>query len=104
MSKQAKIFMHGKPAGILIQDENLINYTFHYDKGYSGPAISHTLPIKVETYTFTKFPAFFEGLLPEGVQLEALLRLRKIDRNDLFNQLIVVGHDLVGAVTVEEII
>ena len=54
-------------------------------------------------YTFNKFPPFFEGLLPEGIQLEGLLKLNKIDRNDLFSQLIAVGDDVVGAVTVKEI-
>ena len=44
---------------------------------------------------------FFEGLLPEGIMLEGLLRYAKIDKNDYFSQLIQVGHDLVGNVTVE---
>jgi serine/threonine-protein kinase HipA len=37
------------------------------------------------------------------MMLDALLRQQKIDRNDLFGQLVTVGRDLVGAVTVEEI-
>jgi serine/threonine-protein kinase HipA len=36
--------------------------------------------------------------------LEGLLKIRKIDKNDLFSQLIAVGEDLVGVVTVKEII
>jgi serine/threonine-protein kinase HipA len=35
--------------------------------------------------------------------LEGLLRQKKIDRSDLFFQLVAVGGDLVGAVTVEEV-
>ena len=54
-------------------------------------------------YVFPAFPAFFEGLLPEGMMLESLLRKFKLDHTDYFGQLIQVGHDLVGAVTVEEI-
>ncbi|RYW70038.1 toxin HipA, partial [Legionella pneumophila] len=42
-------------------------------------------------------------LLPEGIMLEALLRKYKIDKNDYFGQLIIVGQDVVGAVTIEEI-
>ncbi|MGQ3891658.1 hypothetical protein [Legionella sp. CNM-4043-24] len=34
--------------------------------------------------------------------LEALLRKYKIDRNDCFSQLVLVGQDVVGAVTIEE--
>ncbi|WP_156812382.1 HipA N-terminal domain-containing protein [Legionella tunisiensis] len=45
--------------------------------------------------------SIFEGLLPEGIMLEALLRKYKIDRNDYFGQLILVGRDVVGAVTIE---
>ena len=37
------------------------------------------------------FPPPFEGLLPEGAQLEALLRNHKIDRDDAFGKLVVVG-------------
>ena len=43
----------------------------------------------------------YEGLLPEGVQLDALLRLRKLDSNDLFGQLLAVGHDVVGSLRIE---
>ena len=34
--------------------------------------------------------------------LDGLLRQRKIDKDDYFSQLLAVGKDLVGAVTVEE--
>jgi serine/threonine-protein kinase HipA len=53
------------------------------------------------TYLFETFPPFFEGLLPEGYQLDALLRKAKLDKNDYFSQLVTVGRDLVGSVTVE---
>jgi serine/threonine-protein kinase HipA len=42
----------------------------------------------------------FDGLLPEGAQLEALLKTHKIDRNDYFKQLVTVGRDLVGSLSV----
>jgi serine/threonine-protein kinase HipA len=34
--------------------------------------------------------------------LEAILRKHKIDRGDCFGQLMVVGQDVVGSLTVEE--
>jgi serine/threonine-protein kinase HipA len=40
--------------------------------------------------------------LPEGLLLEGLLKQRKIDKFDYLSQLIAVGNDLVGAVTVQE--
>ena len=52
-------------------------------------------------FSFDGFPPFFEGLLPEGIMLEGLLRQLKIDANDYFSQLLATGKDLIGAVTVE---
>jgi serine/threonine-protein kinase HipA len=59
------------------------------------------MPLTRSVYEYDKFPPFFEGLLPEGMMLEGLLRNAKIDRYDLITQLIAVGGDLVGNVTVE---
>ena len=58
---------------------------------------------KVSVKGIEEFPPFFDGLLPEGIQLEGLLKLKKIDRNDLFSQLMAVGEDVVGVVTLQEI-
>ncbi len=59
------------------------------------------MPVSEKTFEYATFPPFFDGLLPEGMQLEALLKGAKIDADDLLQQLIAVGHDLVGNVTVE---
>ncbi len=77
------------------------HFSFEYLDGYAGYAISLTMPILKKKYEYDSFPPFFDGLLPEGVQLEGLLRQKKIDRNDNFSQLLAVGEDLVGAVTVK---
>ena len=71
---------------------------------YSGEPVSLTMPVSNTPYKFDCFPQFFDGLLPEGGQLEGLLKIYKIDKSDYFTQLIVTGQDLVGAVTVEEMI
>jgi serine/threonine-protein kinase HipA len=78
-------------------------YVFEYLDEYEGTEISRTMPTNVKVYKFDKFPPFFDGLLPEGFQLEGLLKIRKIDKNDLLSQLIAVGEDLIGVVTVKEI-
>ena len=102
--RSARIFFHGEFAGVLEEIEYGKRYRFRYSDGYSGAAISHTMPVEKREYRFDRFPPFFDGLLPEGVMLEGLLRQEKIDRNDLFGQLLAVGQDLVGAVTVEEVL
>lgn len=101
--RKAKVFVNGAEAGILCEVIRGGEYLFEYHEGYDGPAVSRTMPRDANSYRFKELPPFFEGLLPEGSQLESLLKLRKIDRNDLFSQLIAVGGDMVGAVTVEEV-
>jgi len=98
--RKAKVFFDGRFAGILSEDKG--RYAFEYNKDYKGPSISRTMLREKEKFEFDEFPPFFDGLLPEGVNLEAFLRRTKIDRRDYFSQLLSAGHDLVGAVTVEE--
>lgn len=91
--------VHGRDAGLL-KKEAASSYTFVYFPEYDGPPVSLTLPVREEPYHFYRFPPFFDGLLPEGWQLEALLRRAKLDRRDYMGQLAVVGGDPVGAVSV----
>lgn len=98
--KSLTVEMHGVKAGILAREND--TYTFAYLSTYKGPPVSLTMPVQPEPYTFDSFPAFFDGLLPEGILLEALLRNAKLDRDDYMGQLRQVGADMVGAVTIEE--
>ena len=101
--KKARVFVDGIEAGELQELEQGKHYRFVYKIGYEGPSVSLEMPLTVQCYEYNRFPPFFEGLLPEGIMLEGLLRQAKIDRNDLMRQLITVGADLVGNVTVEAI-
>ena len=101
--RKAEVSVHGVKAGILREIEKGKKYVFTYDGEYTAAPISLTMPVQQETYEFDGFPPFFEGLLPEGIQLEGLLRLNKIDVHDFFSQLVSVGGDMVGAVTVREV-
>ncbi len=100
--RKADVLVHSVQAGILEELESG-KYKFTYFDNYHGAPVSLTMPITNKVYDFDIFPPFFEGLLPEGMMLEALLRKFKIDRNDYFGQLMLVGRDVVGAVTIEEL-
>ena len=102
--KRAKIFVSGIYAGELQEIEQGKKYRFAYLDGYTGPSVSLEMPTTQLIYEYDRFPPFFEGLLPEGMMLEGLLRYAKIDRGDLMTQLITVGSDLVGNVTVEALL
>jgi serine/threonine-protein kinase HipA len=98
--KVARVYQQKQFAGLLeARDDG--SYRFTYDAAFHGEPVSLTMPISQPIWEFSRFPAPFEGLLPEGVQLDALLRLRKLDRNDLFGQLLAVGHDVVGSLCIE---
>lgn len=99
--KKAKIYVNGIFAGELSEIKRGNKYIFTYREGYHDSPVSLEMPISKKIYEYDKFPPFFEGLLPEGIMLEGLLRQTKLDRNDLMGQLITVGGDLVGNVTVE---
>jgi serine/threonine-protein kinase HipA len=100
--KKAKVYVHNNEAGILTESSK-DKYTFEYQTNYIGEPVSLTMPVKKEVYFYNEFPSFFEGLLPEGFNLIQLLRLRKIDKKDYFSQLMYVGTDVIGAVTIIEI-
>ena len=97
--RKALVKIHNQAAGILTEVSKE-EYIFQYNENYNGSPISLTMPVQNEPYLYKKFPAFFDGLLPEGVQLEGLLKINKIDKTDYFKQLVTTGLDLVGAVTV----
>ncbi len=97
----AKVFVDGTLAGRLVEYRQGTHYRFAYTASYKGPSVSLEMPTTQSEYVYDKFPPFFEGLLPEGIMLEGLLRQAKIDAGDYMSQLIAVGHDLVGNVTVE---
>ena len=99
--RTAEIYQQGKLAGILEElDQN--RYRFNYASEYRGQPISLALPVREAPYDFDRFPPVFEGLLPEGEHLEALVQQCEVDRKDMFRHLLLVGEDVVGSLTVRE--
>jgi serine/threonine-protein kinase HipA len=99
--RKALVKIHGEQAGVLTETEKK-QYIFQYETEYTGPPVSLAMPLRKEAYLFESFPPYFDGVLPEGVQLEGLLKRYKLDSEDYFAQLCLTGSDLVGAVVVEE--
>lgn len=102
--RTAKVKLNGVLAGHLVEIAKNRSYKFSYLQGYSGKPVSLTMPVEMAEFAYASFPPFFDGLLPEGTQLDGLLKFRKIDKDDYFTQLMAVGRDLVGAVTLEEVL
>lgn len=100
--RKALIFQQTILAGVL-EELDGGRWRFRYEAGYAGKPVSLAMPIAAEVYEFDRFPPVFEGLLPEGELLEAMLRRCKIDHKDFFRQLVITGEDLVGSLTVKEV-
>jgi serine/threonine-protein kinase HipA len=100
--RRAEVYQQGMRAGIL-EELDRGRWRFTYASDYDGQPISLALPVREIPYDFDKFPPLFEGLLPEGLPLEALLRQYKIDKKDLFKQLVTVGEDVVGSLKIKEV-
>lgn len=97
--RTAAVYVHGRRAGLLEEFPG-VRFRFRYREDYDGAPVSLTMPVEQREFDYDRFPPFFDGLLPEGWQLEALLRSAKLDRRDYMGQLLAVGSDTVGAVTV----
>jgi len=100
--KKAEVYQQGALAGVL-EELDGGGWRFTYADSFTGQPVSLTMPVAQVVHEFERFPPAFEGVLPEGSQLEAMLRRYKLDRTDLFGQLMVAGQDLVGSITVKEV-
>ncbi len=99
--RHVRILMHGIPAGVLEESDDRQSYCFRYYPEYTGPPVSLTMPVETHVFEFDSFPPCFDGLLPEGSMLEAMLKQVKLDAGDYLGQLLAMGRDPVGAVTIE---
>lgn len=98
MNDRLRVYVGGTFAGVLERLES--GYRFQYDADYKGPPVFLNLPLRAGSKTWEPFPPGFDGLLPEGVLLEQLLVAGKLDRSDKWGQLMAVGGDLTGFLSV----
>jgi serine/threonine-protein kinase HipA len=98
--RKAIICVQNNRAGVLTEISPN-EYYFEYDDNYRGDWVSLTMPINQKKYSYNSFPPFFDGLLPEGAMLQGLLKNTICNPNDYFSQLIAIGDNLVGAVTIK---
>jgi len=104
MMRKAKVLMHDKVAGYLIESDE--GYTFSYDPDYlkspNPEPVSLTLPITYKDYgSMVLFP-FFDGLIPEGWLLGIAEKNWKLKESDRMGLLLACCRDCIGAVSIEE--
>jgi serine/threonine-protein kinase HipA len=79
---------------------------FTYDATYlenGQPAIAHTLPLRAQPFICERgLHPFFDNLVAEGWLRNAQARILGIDPRNRFALLLSFGHDLAGAVSIED--
>jgi len=108
MSRVGRVFYGDMLAGH-IQRRDDGGYCFVYQPDYlalpDARPVSLTLPLKREEYNSPVLFPFFSGLLAEGNLKDLQCRIHRIDLNDDFTRLLkTTRHDVIGAVTVEEVL
>ena len=100
--KKAKVYMHDKAAGELVEDEN--GFSFRYLDEYldseGALPISLTMPLRHEKYRDKVLFPFFDGLIPEGWLLNIAENNWKINQRDRMSLLLACCKDCIGAVSV----
>jgi serine/threonine-protein kinase HipA len=89
-----------------LQEEPGGRCVFTYDPSYietKQPAIAHTLPVRAEPYISERgLHPFFDNLAAEGWFRNAQARALGVDPGSRFGLLLGFGHDLAGAVSIED--
>jgi len=108
MSRVGRVFYGDTLAGHIERRDDG-GYCFVYQPDYlarpGSRPVSLTLPLRREEFhSLVLFP-FFSGLLAEGNLKDLQCLMHRIDPNDDFTRLLkTTRHDVIGAVTVEEVL
>ncbi len=106
--RRLEVFRNGARAGILTEEDRH-HYVFRYDDIYFADShyapISLTLPKTQQEYRSDSLFPFFFNMLSEGVNRNLQCTQLRIDPEDHFGLLMVIGKtDTVGAVTLSEML
>ncbi|RLA37900.1 MAG: type II toxin-antitoxin system HipA family toxin [Gammaproteobacteria bacterium] len=99
----ADVYKSDQLAGYLTRTREGTSFQYARDYiGGTGEAVASTLPVREASYVTGAgaVPAFFAGLLPEGVRLLAVVAAVKTSPDDELSLLIAVGEDAVGDVRI----
>ncbi|MBK8451691.1 MAG: HipA N-terminal domain-containing protein [Saprospiraceae bacterium] len=96
------VYLKNIHAGVLRQDDvGQISFTYNeqYLEHKGAQALSHSLPLRKETFDFRECRAFFSGILPEGEIREIIARNLGISQRNDFSMLERIGGECAGAIT-----
>jgi len=100
MSRSLNVYLFGKKAGVLTEDEQS-RLSFKYEPDAKAP-LSVRMPVRKEEYPHDYAYPFFENLIPEGSPLEIITDRMRIPENNPFSILDKIGGDCAGAIALYE--
>lgn len=97
---QLSVRLYGQPVGVLEQHQGKMSFSYLSN---TQPIISLSMQDREKEYSHEICDAYFGGLLPEGdLARKAIGSQFKVNHNDSFSLLKVIGHDCAGAVSLLE--
>ena len=102
MTRALTVWWEGTVVGSLALDPDgqmQFTYAAEWLAGERSPALSCSLPKRREPFRRRLCRPFFEGLLPEGAQRDAVARVLGVSPDNEFGLLEGLGGDVAGALT-----
>ena len=102
MTRALTVWWEGAVVGSLALDADgqmQFTYAAEWLAGERSPALSCSLPKRREPFRRRLCRPFFEGLLPEGTQRDAVARVLGVSPDNEFGLLEGLGGDVAGALT-----
>ena len=102
MTRALTVWWEGAVVGTLALDRDgqmQFTYAAEWLAGDRTPALSCSLPKRPEPFRRRQCRPFFEGLLPEGAQRDAVARVLGVSPDNEFGLLERLGGDVAGALT-----
>ena len=105
--RKATILYKDEPAGLLEQHDDgsfIFRYNDDWFSNTEKPAISLTLPKSKQEYASQYLFPFFFNLLPEGTNKSVVCKYMRVDPDDHFGLLMVIGEtETIGAISVKQL-
>lgn len=104
MSRTLDVWLLGRRVGQLDQTDGRLNFTYSQQwlQADNAPPLSHSLPLRAETFDDKAARPFFAGLLPEGDKRKLIAQILHVSRQNDFALLDGIGGECAGAVTLLE--
>ena len=104
MARQLAVWLFGTHIGTLAQIDGRLSFSYARDwlANPNATPLSHSIPLRSESFDDRATRPFFAGLLPEGDKRKLIAQILHVSRQNDFALLDGIGGECAGAVTLLE--